>query len=93
MDAGLDSLPVDSEWVELLWLLGEAAMLLDDRDTARAVHDALNRTRTSGLWTATAVPASARSLTCWPVSRSTGTARRPPLPTGRHSYGPALSGA
>ena len=29
MDAGLDALPVDSEWVELLWLLGEAAMLLD----------------------------------------------------------------
>jgi hypothetical protein len=41
MDAGLDSLPVDSEWVELLWLLGEAAMLLDERDAARAVYDAL----------------------------------------------------
>ncbi len=41
MDAGLDSLPVDSEWVELLWLLGEAAMLLDERDAARAVHDTL----------------------------------------------------
>jgi hypothetical protein len=41
MDAGLDSLPVDSEWVELLWLLGEAAMLLDERSAARAVHDAL----------------------------------------------------
>ena len=41
MDAGLDSLPVDSEWVELLWSLGEAAMLLDERDAARAVHDTL----------------------------------------------------
>jgi hypothetical protein len=41
MDVGLDSLPVDSEWVELLWFLGEAAMLLDDREAARAVHDAL----------------------------------------------------
>ena len=41
MGAGLDSLPVDSEWVELLWSLGEAAMLLDERDAARAVHDAL----------------------------------------------------
>jgi AAA ATPase domain len=41
MAAGLESLPVDSEWVELLWLLGEAAMLLDERDAARAVHDAL----------------------------------------------------
>jgi hypothetical protein len=41
MDAGLDSLPVDSEWVELLWLLGEAAMLLDERDAVRAVYDAL----------------------------------------------------
>jgi hypothetical protein len=40
MDAGLDSLPVDSEWVELLWLLGEAAMLLDC-DAVHAVHDAL----------------------------------------------------
>ena len=41
MDAGLDSLPIDSEWVELLWLLGEAAILLDERDAAYAVHDAL----------------------------------------------------
>ena len=41
MDAGLDSLPVDSEWVELLWSLGEAAMLLDERDAARAAHDTL----------------------------------------------------
>lgn len=41
MDAGLDTLPVDSEWVELLWLLGEAAMLLDERDAAHAVHNAL----------------------------------------------------
>jgi AAA ATPase domain len=41
MDAGLDSLPVDSEWVEELWLLGEAAMLLDEHDAARAVHNAL----------------------------------------------------
>jgi AAA ATPase domain len=41
MDAGLNSLPVDSEWVELLWSLGEAAMLLDERDAARAVHDSL----------------------------------------------------
>ena len=41
MDAGLDSLPVDSEWVEYLWLLGEAAMLLDERDAARAVQDVL----------------------------------------------------
>jgi hypothetical protein len=41
MDAGLDSLPVDSEWVEELWLLGEAAMLLDERYAASAVHNAL----------------------------------------------------
>jgi hypothetical protein len=41
MDAGLDSLPVDSEWVEELWSLGEAAMQLDERDAAHAVHDAL----------------------------------------------------
>jgi AAA ATPase domain len=41
MDAGLDSLPVDSEWVECLWLLGEAAMLLDEREAVHAVHDAL----------------------------------------------------
>ena len=33
--------PFDSEWVELLWSLGEAAMLLDEREAARAVHDAL----------------------------------------------------
>ena len=41
MDAGLNSIPFDSEWVELLWSLGEAAVLLDERETARAVHKAL----------------------------------------------------
>jgi hypothetical protein len=44
----MDSLPVDSEWVELLWLLGEAAVLLDERDAAHAVHDALEPY--AGLW-------------------------------------------
>ena len=34
MEAGLDSIPFDSEWVELLWSLGEAALLLDERETA-----------------------------------------------------------
>jgi AAA ATPase domain len=48
MDSGLDSLPVDSEWVELLWLLGEAAMLLDEPEAAGAVHDALEPY--AGLW-------------------------------------------
>jgi AAA ATPase domain len=48
MDAGMDSLPLDSEWVELLWLLGEAAILLDERDAAHAVHDALEPY--AGLW-------------------------------------------
>ncbi len=41
MDVGLDSIPFDSEWVELLWSLGEAALLLDEREAVRAVHDAL----------------------------------------------------
>ena len=41
MNAGLDSLPVDSEWVEMLWLLGEAAILLDEREAEQAVYDAL----------------------------------------------------
>ncbi len=41
MEAGLDSIPFDSEWVELLWSLGEAALLLDERETVSAVHKAL----------------------------------------------------
>jgi AAA ATPase domain len=48
MDAGIDSLPIDSEWVELLWLLGEAAILLDERDAAQAVRGALEPY--AGLW-------------------------------------------
>ena len=42
MDLGLDSIPFDSEWVELLWSLGEAALLLDEREAVRAVHEALD---------------------------------------------------
>ena len=41
MDAGLGSIPLDSEWVELLWSLGEAALLLDEREAVGAVHAAL----------------------------------------------------
>jgi hypothetical protein len=41
MEAGLESIPLDSEWVELLWSLGEAALLLDERETVRTVHEAL----------------------------------------------------
>ena len=48
MNAGLDSLPVDSEWVEMLWLLGEAAILLEEREAEHAVHDALEPY--AGLW-------------------------------------------
>ena len=92
MDAGLDSLPVDSEWVEVLWLLGEAAMQLNERDAARAVHDALSRTRICGLWMATEVPASARSQNCSSVSRTTSATPRPPRRAVRHSCGLARSG-
>ena len=41
MGAGLDTVPFDSEWIELLWSLGEAAVLLDERDAVSAVNDAL----------------------------------------------------
>ena len=41
MDRGLDSIPFDSEWVELVWSLGEAALLLDEPVMVRRVHDAL----------------------------------------------------
>jgi hypothetical protein len=41
MEAGLASIPFDSEWVELLWSLGEAALLLVERETVRTVHEAL----------------------------------------------------
>ena len=44
-----------------------------------------SRTRTSGRWTATAAPASARSPTCSPVSRTTWAAR-PPVPPGRAAF-------
>jgi hypothetical protein len=41
MTAGIDALPKNGEWVELLWLLGEAAMLVDEREPAEAVRRAL----------------------------------------------------
>lgn len=41
MEEGLSAVPRDSEWLELLWSLGEAAMVLDERDAAVAVRDAL----------------------------------------------------
>jgi hypothetical protein len=41
MAAGMDSIPKDSEWVEVLWQLGQAAMLLDEPEAARAVAGAL----------------------------------------------------
>jgi hypothetical protein len=41
LDAGLDAVPKDSEWAELLWAFGEAALLVDEADAVRAVHAAL----------------------------------------------------
>ena len=37
MDGRTRVLPNDSEWVELLWFLGEAAILLEEREAAQAV--------------------------------------------------------
>ncbi|MCA1841604.1 MAG: hypothetical protein LC792_00170, partial [Actinobacteria bacterium] len=39
---GVDAVPKDSEWVEVLWHLGQAAMLLDEPEAARAVRQALH---------------------------------------------------
>ena len=39
--AGLDSIPKDSEWVELMWQLSEAALLLADRKVAEAIRERL----------------------------------------------------
>ncbi|WP_161962401.1 ATP-binding protein [Nocardioides speluncae] len=39
--SGLDAVPKDSEWVELIWVLGEAALLLDEGDAVHAVHTAM----------------------------------------------------
>jgi hypothetical protein len=41
MARGLESVPRDAEWLELLWSLGEAAMLLGETDAVRAVDQAL----------------------------------------------------
>ena len=92
MDAGLDSLPVDSEWVELLWLLGEAAMLLDERDAAHAVHNALEPY--AELWAVDGYGGACFGQVSDLLARlrSTTTARRPRLPAERHSYGLARSG-
>ncbi|MCA1842540.1 MAG: AAA family ATPase, partial [Actinobacteria bacterium] len=39
---GVDAIPKDSEWVEVVWHLGQAAMLLDEPEAARAVCQALH---------------------------------------------------
>ena len=41
MTAGLDTIPKDSEWVELLWQLAEAALLLADREVAEEIRGRL----------------------------------------------------
>ncbi|MGH3860706.1 MAG: hypothetical protein ACRDSQ_14090, partial [Actinokineospora sp.] len=39
--AGLDSIPKDSEWVELMWQLAEAVLVLADRQVAEALRERL----------------------------------------------------
>jgi len=48
MRKGLDSVPKDAEWLELLWLLADAAVATGDRDTAAAVRAAV--APYTGLW-------------------------------------------
>jgi tetratricopeptide (TPR) repeat protein len=38
---GLESLPRDSEWLEYLWMLADAAMILDEGEAMQAVHELL----------------------------------------------------
>ena len=40
-EKGLDVVPRDSEWLELLWALAQAAVLVDEPDVARSVDDLL----------------------------------------------------
>ena len=40
--AGLDTIPKDSEWVELMWQLSEAVLVLADRQVAEAIRDRLS---------------------------------------------------
>lgn len=46
--AGLDSIPKDSEWVELMWQLAEAALVLADRPVAEALRERL--APYAGVW-------------------------------------------
>ena len=41
MSVGIESIPRDSEWLETLWNLGEAAVALAEPDAVEAIHDAL----------------------------------------------------
>jgi hypothetical protein len=41
MNAGLESIPRDSEWIEALWNLGEVAAAVRELDAAEQIHDAL----------------------------------------------------
>jgi len=41
MSAGLESIPLDSEWLEALWNLGEVAASVGELDAVEAIHDAL----------------------------------------------------
>lgn len=56
--AGIETIPKDSEWIEILWQLGEAAMLLDEPEAVRAVHDALGPY--ADLWVVDGIAAAAR---------------------------------
>ncbi|HET7689662.1 MAG TPA: AAA family ATPase [Nocardioidaceae bacterium] len=39
--SGLDSVPKDAEWLELLWQVAEASLVLADKQVARAIHERL----------------------------------------------------
>jgi hypothetical protein len=46
--AGVDSIPRDAEWLEALWYLGEAGLILDEPEAVRLAHEAL--TPYAELW-------------------------------------------
>jgi hypothetical protein len=41
VESGLDNVPKDAEWLELLWQVAEASLVLADKQVARAIHERL----------------------------------------------------
>jgi hypothetical protein len=65
--AGLDDIPRDSEWLEMMWMAGEAGRLIGEREAAELAYEALQPY--ADLWVVDGIGGACYGVTAFQLGR------------------------